>query len=316
MTKPFTVIIPKTINDSNFVSSSLPEGASSVFPDYQYFVLNKPGGYPTVGTRVSTGSGYHKVYENILPVTSDPDRALYPYQLPTHWVEVGPTNRWAMFDESGGTYSYSSGANIVVSFTMDRATSIALIELTARSVRIQATAPGYPNYYDQTYNLGDRAIIANWYDYFTADSFLATELIVTDIPAIPNTTFTITIENNGNPLQVGNFIVGQALELGKTQYGAKIGIVDYSKKEVNEFGKATLVKRTFSKKMDVSLTVENQIVDAVAQRLSYLRATPCLWVGANGVFESLTVYGFYRDFSIEIPRPTNSLCSLQIEGLV
>lgn len=302
MTKPFTVIVPKTIDDSNFVSSTLSEADNPVWNSSTTYGL---------GDRVIITTGQHKIYECVSTNVNQ-----NPSTSPIYWVEVGPTNRWAMFDQSGGTYSYSSGANIVVSFTMDRATSISLIELTARSVRIQATAPGYPNYYDQTYNLGDRAIIANWYDYFTADSFLATELIVTDIPAIPSTTFTITIENNGNPLQVGNFIVGQALELGKTQYGAKIGIVDYSKKEVNEFGKATLVKRTFSKKMDVSLTVENEIVDAVAQRLSYLRATPCLWVGADGAFESLTVYGFYRDFSIEIPRPTNSLCSLQIEGLV
>ena len=308
MTKPFTVIIPKTINDSNLVSSSLSEA------DYPVWVSGTE--YATVGTRVIVTTGYHKIYESTQPVTNPGDKTTPPDNLPTHWVEVGPTNRWSMFDQSGGTYSYSSGANIVVSFTADRATSIAMIELTARSVRIQATAPGYPNYYDQTFNLGDRAIITNWYDYFTADSFLATELIVTDIPAIPSTTFTITIENNSNPLQVGNLIVGQGLELGKTQYGAKIGIVDYSKKEVNEFGKANLVKRNFSKKMDVSLSVDNQLVDAVAQRLSYLRATPCLWVGANGVFESLTVYGFYRDFSIEIPRPTSSVCSLQIEGLV
>lgn len=306
MTKPFTVIIPKTINDSNFISSSVGEPASGE-PD----VFN-PGQAYTVGQKVIVTTGYHKIYECVLNTSS----TTIPPLLPTNWVELAPTNRWAMFDESGGTYTTSTGANIVVSFTMDRATSIALVELTARSVRIQATAPGYPNYYDQTFNLGDRAVISDWHDYFTADSFLATELIVTDIPAIPATTFTITIENNGNPLQVGNFIVGTAIELGDTQYGAKIGIVDYSKKEVNEFGKATLIKRNYSKKMDVILTVENNLVDAVAQRLSYLRATPCLWVGAKGVFESLTVYGFYKDFSVEIPKPTNSLCSLQIEGLV
>lgn len=316
MTKPFTVIVPKTIDNSNFVSSTLTEGSNN--PPYDYYRYNyNAGGLVGGGITYAAGdyvvlTSNHKIYKSLQGsnLNHPPDTS------PTWWVEVGPTNRWAMFDESGGTYSYSSGANIVVSFTADRATSIALIELTARSVRIQATSPGYPNYYDQTYNMGDRAIIQNWYDYFTADSFLATELIVTDIPSIANTTFTITIENNSNPLQVGNLIVGQALELGKTQYGAKIGIVDYSKKEVNEFGKANLVKRNFSKKMDVSLSVDNQLVDAVAQRLSYLRATPCLWVGANGVFESLTVYGFYRDFSIEIPRPTSSVCSLQIEGLV
>lgn len=311
MAKPFTVIIPKTIDDSNFVSSSLsevdyPNWDQSPNPQLSY----------NVGDRCIVTTGYHKIYEAIQPVTSTPNTTTPPHTLTTHWVEVGPTNRWAAFDTSGGTYSYSSGANIVFSFTMDRATSIALVELTARSVRIQATAPGYPNYYDQTYNLGDRAVINNWYDYFTADSFLATELIITDIPAIPSTTFTITIENNGNPLQVGNLIVGTNIELGNTKYGAKIGIIDYSKKEVNEFGKATIVKRTFSKKMDVTLDVDNGIVDSVAARLNYLRSTPCLWVGANGAFESLTVYGFYRDYSVEIAYPTHSICSLQIEGLV
>jgi len=303
MAKPFTVIIPKTIDDSNFITSTLPE------TDYAEWSSATP--YNS-GDRVIVTTGYHRIYESLVGGNLNQ----HPGTSSTYWVEVGPTNRWAAFDTSGGTFSYSSGANIVFSFTMDRATSIALVELTARSVRIQATAPGYPNYYDQTYNLGDRAVINNWYDYFTADSFLATELIITDIPAIPSTTFTITIENNANPLQVGNFIAGTAIELGNTKYGAKIGIIDYSKKEVNEFGKATIVKRTFSKKMDVTLDVDNAIVDSVAARLNYLRATPCLWVGANGAFESLTVYGFYRDYSVEIPYPTHSICSLQIEGLV
>lgn len=303
MAKPFTVIVPKTIDDTNFVSSTLAETDYPTWSSATTYAL---------GDRVILTTGYHKIYESVAGGNLNQN----PATSSTFWVEVGPTNRWAAFDTSGGTYSYSSGANIVFSFTMDRATSIALVELTARSVRIQATAPGYPNYYDQTYNLGDRAVINNWYDYFTADSFLATELIITDIPAIPSTTFTITIENNANPLQVGNFIAGTAIELGNTKYGAKIGIIDYSKKEVNEFGKATIVKRTFSKKMDVTLDVDNGIVDSVAARLNYLRATPCLWVGANGAFESLTVYGFYRDYSVEIAYPTHSICSLQIEGLV
>ena len=303
MAKPFTVIIPKTIDDSNFVSSTLLENDHLPWSGSTTYAA---------GDRVIMTTGVHKIFESIVGSNLNHN----PTTSPTFWVEVGPTNRWAAFDTSGGTYSYSSGSNIVFSFTMDRVTSIALIELTARSVRIQATAPGYPNYYDQTYNLGDRAVISNWYDYFTADSFLSTELIITDIPAIPSTTFTITIENNGNPLQVGNFIAGTYIELGKTQYGAKIGIIDYSKKSVSEYGKVTITQRGFSKKMDVNLTVENSVVDAVAARLNYLRSTPCLWVGANGVFESLTVYGFYKDYSVEIPYPTHSLCSLQIEGIV
>ena len=45
-----------------------------------------------------------------------------------------------------------------------------------------------------------------------------------------------------------------------------------------------------------------------------LRATPVLWIGSES-FESLTVYGFYKEFSIDIAYPTVSYCSLTIEGL-
>ena len=308
MAKPFTVIVPKTINDSNFITSTVLE-PDTTQSEAAYNPATSYGVGPSFRV-VSTIT--HKIYESL-----QADNVGHtPHTSPTWWVEVGPSNRWAAFDSSGGTYTKTSGTPLEFSFTADRATSIALVELTARSVRIRASATGYGTYYDQTYSLGDRAVIQNWYDYFTADSFLATELIVTDIPAIPATTFTITIENNTNPLQLGNFIVGNAIELGATQYGAKIGNTSYSKKDVDEFGKATIVKRGFSKKMDCVLKVENTVVDSVAARLNYLDATPCLWVGANGAFESLTVYGFYKDYSVDISGPTHSLCSLQIEGLV
>ena len=45
-----------------------------------------------------------------------------------------------------------------------------------------------------------------------------------------------------------------------------------------------------------------------------LRATPVLWIGSES-FESLTVYGFYKEFSIDLAYPTVSYCSLTIEGL-
>jgi hypothetical protein len=40
-----------------------------------------------------------------------------------------------------------------------------------------------------------------------------------------------------------------------------------------------------------------------------------VWVGSEE-YASMIVYGFYKDFSIEISYPTVSICSLEIEGLV
>jgi len=45
-----------------------------------------------------------------------------------------------------------------------------------------------------------------------------------------------------------------------------------------------------------------------------LPGTPVLWIGSES-FESLTVYGFYKEFSIDLAYPTVSYCSLTIEGL-
>jgi hypothetical protein len=67
--------------------------------------------------------------------------------------------------------------------------------------------------------------------------------------------------------------------------------------------------------MDVTMLVENGIVDNVQYLLSDLRAEPVLWIAAKDQYELLTVYGFYRDFNIDIAYTNNSVCSLQIEGL-
>lgn len=55
-------------------------------------------------------------------------------------------------------------------------------------------------------------------------------------------------------------------------------------------------------------------IDDVARNLAALRASPVLWIGSES-FESLTVYGFYKEFSIDLAYPTVSYCSLTIEGL-
>ena len=60
--------------------------------------------------------------------------------------------------------------------------------------------------------------------------------------------------------------------------------------------------------------MQSSAVDDVHRTLASLRATPALWIGSEA-FDSLTVYGFYKEFSIDLAYPTVSYCSLTIEGL-
>lgn len=110
--------------------------------------------------------------------------------------------------------------------------------------------------------------------------------------------------------------MGTFYTLGDTQYGASVGIIDYSRKETDAFGVTTFVRRAYSKRMSAKLMLDNVQMNKVQRVLADLRATPCAWIGADDVtYAPLVVYGFYKDFSIEVAYPTASYCSLEVEGL-
>lgn len=300
MATPFTVVIPTPVTDLNFISSSVPETDYPVYNPVTHYL---------VGDRVILTTGYHRVYESL----QTPNHGNFPATSPLFWIEIAPTNRWAAFDESGGTLTTGTAP---LSFTVmgSQLTSIGLLEVDAPQVRIQAFNAIEGFYYDQTFDLPDSSVVSSWYDYFFSAIRRSKELVVTDIPPISDSEYTVTLLGTGT-VSIGTFVIGTATELGMTQYNPKIGIIDYSRKEVDEFGRATLVRRAFSKRMDAQLYVRAGVVDSVARILSELRATNALWIGSKDSYNSLTIYGFYRDFSIDISYPSYSICSLQIEGL-
>ena len=116
---------------------------------------------------------------------------------------------------------------------------------------------------------------------------------------------------------MAQLLVGDLVTLGKTEYGASAGIIDYSIKQTDEFGTTTFVKRAFSKRLNASFNIENSNLNRVQSYLYTLRATPAVWIasGEARFEETLIVYGFYKDFSTEISYPTFSKCNIEIESL-
>lgn len=298
-TYPFTYIVPTTISDTSLISTTIAED------DYPIY---SPSTTYSSGARVILTNGYHKIYESL----EDGNSNKFPPTSPLSWVEVGPTNAWAMFDESPDTKSVAPSP-LVFKVTADRLDSIAFLGLNATSIRVVAEDVN-GIYFDNTYTLEDNGIVLNWYQYFYSKIVRKSEKIITDIPPVGASTYTITIESDGN-VELQTFAIGIKEEFGKTQYGASAGIIDYSRKEVDQFGNSRLVRRKFSKRMDVTLWLEKVETDFFYSRLVELRATPVLWIAARSQFETLTVYGFYRDFNIEITYPSVNFCTLQIEGL-
>lgn len=167
--------------------------------------------------------------------------------------------------------------------------------------------------YFKEYKL-NTTLVDNWYDYFYKDYDLLNQTIFENIPIYTRTRITVCII--GDIVRCGIVFAGSSANLGKTQYGASAGIIDYSKKETDEFGTTTFIKRAFSKRMNVNIILPSSDLYRVQKVLSDVRATPCIWIGTTDeVYKPLTMYGYYRDFNLEIPYPEYSYCSLQVEGL-
>lgn len=237
----------------------------------------------TAGARVMCATT-HRVYES----TAGDNLGHDPAAGTGEWIDLGPTNRWAMFDQALGTAT-TAASSIVLTLSAGAATALALLDVDAATVRVQVQSTAY----DRTVAVGPGTI-----------GFL-------DLPGAGGA-ITVTIAGPGL-VAVGTLLVGRLVALGVTEASPTAAITDYSRKEVDDFGDSTIVERAWAKRMTTRALIRTDAVDTVAGRIAAVRARPCLWIG-DAELDSLTVYGFFKDFSIEVGTAVSTL-SLSIEGL-
>jgi len=107
------------------------------------------------------------------------------------------------------------------------------------------------------------------------------------------------------------------LPLGDTRYRPALGILDYSKKDTDAFGRTYLNQGSFAKTVEAEVYIKNYLVDRVNTRLTQLRGQAAVWIGDNGAgYGALLVYGFFTDYSIIMQGPNDSVYRIAIEGLI
>lgn len=239
----------------------------------------------------------------------------------TKWTDLGVCNKCAAFDRQVSTVTSSTNSlTITVAPSPNFVDSIALLGLVGSEVQVTVTDGGAsPPLFDQTYSLdAGAAEINDWYKYFFSPFDLLSELVVTGLPLYIDAEITVTVTATG-PVGIGEFLYGVQYSLGAygTEQGASIGIIDYSLKQTDpDTGITTFVERAYSRRMSATFYLDNSSLRSTERLLTDVRAVPSVYIGSNDDdYSSLIVYGFYRDFSIDIAYPTRSLCRIEIEGL-
>lgn len=237
-----------------------------------------------------------------------------PDTSPLWWVDVAPANRLAMFDSRIATQTMAASPLVVVLQPGSLCTNLALLNLVGDSVTVEVLVSAVV-VYTKTVGL-QGAMIADWLDYYFEPSEQITVALFDDLPLYTAPQIRITL-TGPSAVAVGHCIFGLRRDLGALQYGAQAQLVDYSRKETDEFGETVFVQRDFADEFSGQLMTDKGQVNSVKRTLRSLRATPTLFVGiADPRFVELFVaFGWVRSHRIAVQYPMHSLIDLEIGAL-
>ena len=301
MPQPFIIVPPVIIDDVKLLTTDVPENDYPQWSNAVNYVK---------GDRVIKTST-HKVYEAASAnLNKDPETNK------TTWLVVGATNRWKVFDdrtlsqtEQVGSMSYTILPGKVIN-------TVGLINCHAKSARVRVTDPIDGLVYDKTKKFIGKLSKGDWYEYFFEEIIRETDKVFLDLPAYGSAQVQIDIENALNMCRCGVITVGFKRTIGiGVNHGVDIGIQDYSRREINDFGDPEFVKRGYSKTASFSVTIRDFEVDIAQRLLASIRATPTLFIGSD-LYNSTIIYGWYREFSENITYRYISEMTIDVESLV
>lgn len=269
----------------------------------------------TTGQVVMVLGSYHKLYESIGATPA----GMFPPDHPEYWIDQGATNRWRMFDMTVGpekqTVSTDSSNTVNVVLDFDQiVTSVTLLNMEANNVRIIMRDEFGNTVYDHYEDLLQETPSSDWWSFFFATRSNIKTLVLTDLPTVKPSTIEMILDGDAFPAKIGKMIVGEAVEVGCARYGTSVGIVDFSRKERDDFGNNFILERRYIDRADFDVQIPTSSIDSVKALLTSLRATPTLYIG-DEQFASTVIYGFYRDFSIIISGPKRSDLTIQVESI-
>ncbi|QXT34341.1 hypothetical protein KV697_10895 [Sphingomonas sanguinis] len=267
MVSTLQLLQPVSVTDSVLSASSVPEADAPAWSTQTGYL---------VGARVLR---QHVIYEALVAHSG-----VDPLKADGKWLAIGPSNRWAMFDQALGTLT-SAAAQISVTLVADGVDAVALLDVTATTVRVETAG------YDRTQQV--------------------TGGPVTFLDLGGKGQVTVTVAGQGT-VSVGTLLVGRLVKLGTTEAAPTAGINDFSRKTIDDFGEVSITRRAYAKRMSAKALIRTDALDLVANGIAAVRAVPSLWIGQDG-YDSLTIYGFFRDFEIEVGEQVSKL-SLSVEG--
>ena len=254
----------------------------------------------------------HRVYKRLVAGAGTTP----PESDPTNWRDLRSTTRWAPLTLTEDTELLVLG-DLHISVSAGSDPGVYLGGLKASSVRTVVVTPDGNTRSDQTHTLP--ALYAGWLSDGAASLYIDMSGQVYEGDRIDITLMQASIVS-GSIIGVAALrymFFGIAYSLGETLQGARLGITDFSRRETDEFGTTTFVRRKFAKRLNVDVMLPTADLQRVFDLLTEMRGNVVLWVpGTSSELAPLSFFGWCKDFGLTVAYTRHATCALEIEGVV
>jgi hypothetical protein len=263
-------------------------------------VLHFSGGGYFKGAVVRRGNN---LYESVIDNNTSNDPEFSSVDIPT-WIDLGKINRWRMFDEFANTHTHGhasiNGGDIRKVIAGDGVTFVFVSVLEATDVTVERL--------DASLDIIDTI----------SESVENKERVLIDIgdPLLIEERLRVIISNDGEVAKCSILTLGKNEEnFGKTQWEPESKAMDSSLKQTDDYGRTFLRQRGYADILTARLIVDNDKYDEVGRALRKFRAQSYIWDFNEGDtdYNSLLIYGFYRDHSRILHGSTFSTMKIEIQ---
>lgn len=297
----FDVIVPIPITDAILTSSSVAEDDA---PEYD------AGTSYAVDDEVIITS-LHSVFRSVSGsnLGNDPET-----DGGSNWVMLGATNRWSAFDKQIQNAAIATSS---ITYTLepgDLVTAVCLFGLIGSEATLTVTKDA--EVYSYTKSLVSRPGLTGWFSWFFGAFAQQRTVLFDNLPYLgPDAIYTITVTAPSSAVGIGQIVLGRQRNVGKTRWGAEIGIVSASRKDRDIYLNWTIVKRATARRVKFPILVLDRAVSQVVELMRELDAEPAVWIGDSDETYGLIVYGLYFDYVHQIDLPNKSEFTVIVEEL-
>lgn len=302
------VLLSTEITPDMLVSTTAPErlpGQVEWAPDTAY----------PVGTRV-TRTATRRVYRAVYAVpdtVGPPEEDIATNQLP-YWIDVGPMNKWAMFDGQVKTQTHNTG-DLIVKLNPGPISSLWLgnMENAARAHIERRTGSG-TLVFDETYELS--SLVGDWEEYWFAPFLEQGDLPVNGIPSYNTGELTLTIESGGD-VAVGMAALGNITNLGRTLWEPEADFRNWSARTLDTTrGPTEGTGGVATRDVTYSVIVEPQDAPRVTRFIEQAMGRPGVWIPhGDPRFEGIRVFGQAISARLQY-LPGRCILHLTIRGFI